>query len=84
MNTIQAIALILMALSLGIAYGAYAQEKKLKADFVRIIKIRDLAHKEAITKITDDFRNEVNDWKRLVDSTMKNAYKIGVDDGRLM
>lgn len=78
------ILLMLIALFVGITWGVHVERQNAAARYKQQIRFRQAGYDATVAAIEEQFKQEVNKWKRLVDETMKNAYKVGFEDGRLM
>lgn len=87
MNTYQEITGVLFMFAsfvIGFAWATWAKQNQLQAHYRRIIKIRDAANQAAAERTNALWLEEVDKWKRLVDSTLENSYKVGLQDGILL
>lgn len=77
------ILLMLIALFVGITWGVHVERQNAAARYKQQIRFRQAGYDATVKVIEDEFKTEVDRWKRLVDSTLQNAYKVGFEDGRL-
>ena len=77
------ILLMMIALFCGIVWGVHVERQNSAARYKAQIRFRQAAFDATNKVIEDEFKKEIDRWKRLVESTMKSSYNVGFEDGRL-
>ncbi len=75
--------LMMIALFCGIVWGVHVERQNSAARYRQQLRFRQAAYEATVDAINAEFAEEIERWKRLVDSTMKSAYIVGHKDGVL-
>lgn len=77
------ILLMMISLFCGIVWGVHVERQNAAARYKQQLRFRQAAYEATVRAVEEEFQKEVNNWKRLVDTTLENSYKVGFADGRL-